>query len=80
VKYTPGLSKHLNGIYDYLWSNDLMFVSLDGDPLPGDTATARVIIRNPDGSYGEVDATGLIVRMVANPIFPEPNTYGWSCV
>jgi hypothetical protein len=79
VTYTPGLSKHLNGIDDYLWSNDLIFVSLGGDPLPADTATARVIIRNPGGSYSEVDATGPVVRMVANPIFPPPNPHGWRC-
>jgi len=79
--YTPGLSAHLNWIADYLWSNDLIFVSVDGQPFPETTATAHVIAREVDGSYTRVDATGSIQRMVSNPQLPTSPSSGsdWSC-
>ena len=81
VAYTPGRSAHLNPIYDYLWSNDLIFVSLNGQPLPGDSATARVTVRDASGNYSEVKASSAVQRMVANPVLPAPqsNDSGWNC-
>jgi hypothetical protein len=78
--YGPGVSAQLNGMYDYLWSNDLIFVSLDGTPLPDNVATARVIVRAGDGSIGVIVATGSVQRMVKNPTFPPPLVGGWDCV
>jgi hypothetical protein len=78
--YTPGLSAHLNGIYDYLWSNDLIFVSLNGQPLPGDVAYAHVIVRQADGTYGLIEASGPVLRGVTNPVLPAPvHDNGWGC-
>ena len=79
IIYGPGESAHLNGIYDYLWSNDLIFVSLGGQPLAGDVATARVIVRDAAGGYGEITATGSVQRMVVNPVLPAPRGPGWQC-
>ena len=78
LTYQPGMSAHLNGIDDYLWSNDLIFVSLDGQPLPGDSATARVIVRQVDGTYGRIDAVGAVQRGIANPVLPAPVS-NWAC-
>ena len=54
---------------------DLIFASLDGTPLPSDPVRARIIVLERDnagrGTYGEIDATGEIQRMVMNPVFPE---------
>ena len=77
--YTPGLVANLNGIYDYLWSNDLILVSLGGQPLPGDVAKAHVRVRSTDGVYHEIEASGPVERMVTNPILPAPVWGGWSC-
>lgn len=79
--YTPGLSAHLNWIADYLWSNDLIFVSLDGQPFPETTATAHVIAREADGSYTRVDASGPVLRMVSNPQLPTSTSSvsDWYC-
>ena len=79
--YTPGLSAHLNMIADYLWSNDLIFVSLDGQPFSETVATARVIVREAGGAYYQVDATGPVQRMVSNPVLPtsQSGDSGWMC-
>jgi hypothetical protein len=79
LSYGPGMSAELNGIYDYLWSNDLIFVSLDGTPLPDSIATARVVVRSGDGSVGSIFAAGPVQRMVKNPSFPAPLVGGWDC-
>jgi len=79
VVYGPGASEYLDGIYDYLWSNDLIFVSLDGQPIPGDVATARVTVRAVDGTLGIIEATGTVQRNVLAPVFPAPRPNGWSC-
>jgi hypothetical protein len=79
VVYTPGESAHVNGIYDYLWSNDLILVSIDGQPIPGDEAFAHVVVRDAHGVYGQLDAIGPVQRMVANPVFPQPSGSGWDC-
>ena len=79
VTYPPGRSAHLNGIDEYLWSNDLIFVSLDGQPLRADVATARVIARDAGGRYSEIVATSAIQRMVMNPALPAPTGSGWEC-
>jgi hypothetical protein len=79
--YTPGLSAHLNWIADYLWSNDLIFVSLDGAPFSETIATAHVIAREADGSYSQVDATAPVQRMVSNPQLPTSSSSvsDWNC-
>lgn len=79
VIYAAGSSAFLDGVYEYLWSNDLIFVSLDGQPLPGDVATARATVRAGDGTLGIVEATGRVQRMVSAPLFPEPRSNGWAC-
>lgn len=79
VLYTPGLSAHLITIVDYLWSNDLIFVSLDGQPFSETVATARVVVRE-GGVYYEIDAVGPIQRMVSNPVLPTSQSeQGWAC-
>lgn len=79
VGYAPGASAHVNGIFDYLWSNDLIFVSLNGQPLPASVATARAIVRGADGGYSEIVVTGVVQRMVTNPVLPPPDGGGWQC-
>ena len=79
--YTPGLSAHLNIIADYLWSNDLIFVSIDGQQFSETVATARVVVREAGGAYSEIDATGPVQRMVSNPVLPTTasSVSGWMC-
>ena len=78
LTYGPGVSEDLNGIYDYLWSNDLIFVSLDGIQLEGEVK-ALVMVREADGTYGQIEATGEIQRKVSSPDFPPPREFGWTC-
>jgi hypothetical protein len=79
VVYGPGSSSYLDGIYEYPWENDLIFVSLDGTPLPGDVATAHLVVRSADGATVKLDATAPIQRMVSNPSFPAPRANSWLC-
>jgi hypothetical protein len=79
VVYGPGISAYLDGVYEYVWSNDLIFASLDGTPLPGAVATANVTTRAADGTFVKIEATGAVQRMVANPDFPAPRPNGWLC-
>ena len=78
VTYGPGVSEFLTGVDDYLWLNDFIFVSVEGKPLEGE-ARARVIVREPNGAFGVIEATGSIQRGVTNPDFPPPRDSGWSC-
>lgn len=82
VTYSPGQSHHLNYIDPYLWSNDLILVGLDGIPVPGGLATARVLVRDSQGRYGTVEASATIQRMVKVPHLPAPPpgwSSGWTC-
>jgi len=80
ILYAPGTSAHLNGIDDYLWANDLIFVSPDGSGLPGD-ATAHVVMRDTEGNYSELTATAPVQRMVLHPDLPSPPPgTGWICL
>lgn len=79
--FPPGASLHLNGQFDYLWSNDLIFVSLDGTPFPNGDATAEIIVRDAQGGYGRVFVSGPIHRNVVAPLLPLPvwPDLGWEC-
>ena len=79
IVYAPGTSAHVNGIDDYLWANDLIFVSPDGAGLPGD-ATADVLMRDAAGNYSELTVTAPVQRLVLNPTFPPPQGNGWMCL
>ena len=78
---TSGTSAHVNPIFPYLWSNDLIVVSVDGTPLPDGPTTARVILRDAKGNIGQITAVGSIQRMVQNPDLPRPidNASYWTC-
>lgn len=79
--YEPGQSAHLNSIDPFLWNNDLIFVQVSGIPLPGDSATATVLVRSATGEYGFIDVSGPILRLPATYALPTsgaPNI-GWSC-
>ena len=80
ANYGPGMTAELNGIDDYLWSNDLIFVSLDGSPIPADSASGRVIVKIAEGAYNEIDAKGPVQRNAVNPVLPPPRLNGWSCL
>ncbi len=79
--YAPSESAHVNRIDPYLWANDLIFVSLDGTPLPNGPAYARVLVRETSGKVGYIEATGSIERMVPDPLFPriESSSQNWIC-
>jgi hypothetical protein len=79
--YGPGVRAQVNGVEPYLWSNEMFVFSLDGTPLPDGPATARVIVRDANGVYGAVEATGTIVRSVLNPQLPASPWRGddWYC-
>jgi hypothetical protein len=77
----PGTSEHANPIHSYLWSNDLLFVSLDGVPFSSRQATARVIVRTASGILSRLDVSGSIVHVGPNPILPLSPTEidTWGC-
>jgi hypothetical protein len=79
ASYSPGLSAHLNGFYEYLWSNDIFLVSLDGQPFASDSATARITVRGADRVESQIEAKGAVQRRVANPVLPAPQWGGWDC-
>ena len=78
--FMPGASAYVDGFYDYLWSNDLIMVSLDGRPVADSVATVHATIRSADGTEAVLEATGTVQRMVPNPVLPPPRTNGWECV
>lgn len=78
--FLPGRSAHLNVFDPYLWSNDLIFVNLDGHAVEGDGATARILVREASGGLGMVVARTTIQRNVKNPALPLGDvSEGWSC-
>lgn len=81
VVFTPGRRAEVNPIDAYLWANDLIFVSLDGTPFPGEVATARVTIRDAGGTRTVLETFGGVQRMSTQPGWPLASfdTYGWSC-
>lgn len=82
VPFAPGESALLAGIGDDPDAmNELFFVREPGQPLPGDTARVRLVVRDPDGQLGLLVAHGPIRRGVPLGDLPPANaTYnGWSC-
>lgn len=81
MHYYSGLASHVNYIDPYPWSNDMIFASLNGTPVPDGLAKARVIVRDATGNYGLMEATAPIQRMVAKPSFPLSafGSVSWSC-
>lgn len=79
--FRPGAVHHLNGQFEYLWSNDLLFVSLDGTPVPDGDAHAEVLVRDHYGRIGLLQVVGPLRRMLVNPVFapPEWPELGWAC-
>ena len=78
MRFANGQAAHVNGVDPYPWSNDMVFFSLNGAPLPEGPATARVIVRDAVGTWGMIQATAPIKRGVTNPTFPAP-IFAWSC-
>ncbi|HEX4934944.1 MAG TPA: hypothetical protein VFV33_17265 [Gemmatimonadaceae bacterium] len=82
VLYGPGASAFAVSFDPYLWSNDILFVRLDGTPVPDGEATASVYVHDDTGKSGLIDITGKIQRQVKNPFLPKPAIPGdnaWSC-
>jgi hypothetical protein len=71
----------VNYIRDYLWSNDLVMVNLDGTPVPDGPAVGRVFVRDSQGKLGVIDVTGPILRGLKNPAVPSTGSSieVWSC-
>jgi hypothetical protein len=80
LPYSAGEAAHVNRIDPYLWGNDLIFVRLDGAPLPDGVAKARVIVRDASGAYGLVETSGPVRRMDHDSL-PRPSASDayWSC-
>lgn len=79
IPFAPGQSRLLEGADPYLWINPLVLTSLDGIPLPGDTASLRLIVQRSDGSFGTVRATGPVHRRTSNTTAPGLPTWEWGC-
>lgn len=77
AKFGPGQSAQVIRFDPYPWNNDLLFVSLEGIPLPDEPATARVVVRDSNGQLGLLDATGTIRRNVADPDVPFGEDLMW---
>lgn len=79
--FPAGTSLHLNGLFPYLWSNDLIFARIDGTSAPEGDATAEVFVRDAHGVYGRLFVTGPIVRNLVDPTLPRPvwPDLGWDC-
>lgn len=82
VHFGPGTARLASYTYDYLWSNDVFFVSLDGTPVPAGPATARVIVRDASGKFSRIEATGPIIRSAPDPTIPTPANpiEEWLCL
>jgi hypothetical protein len=74
-----GETRDISGFDPYLWSNDLLLVSLDGTRVKGDTATAQLLFRDGAGNYGRAEVRGPILRLETNPAVPEPPAASWTC-
>jgi len=79
--FANGSSDYVNYIRDYLWSNDLVMVTLDGTPVPDGPAVGRIIVRDSRGTLGLIETTGPILRGLKNPAVPSTtsNLEVWSC-
>jgi hypothetical protein len=76
-----GASAYVDYVHDYLWSNDLFMISVDGTPAPAGVATGRLIIQDSHGKLGTIEATGPIVRGTVNPSLPTTSSdvQTWIC-
>lgn len=82
VYFMPGVTAYLNEFYPYLWSNELIFVNLDGTPVPEGDATVRLTVLDGAGRFGSVRARTRITRMANDPplpMRPSPGAEVWSC-
>jgi hypothetical protein len=79
--FANGSSDYVNYIRDYLWSNDLVMVNLDGTPVPDGPAMGRVLVRDAQGKLGLIEASGPILRGLKDPSVPSTtsNLEVWSC-
>jgi hypothetical protein len=81
IRFSGGLSAHVNYIDPEYYNNDMIFSSVSGGPVPDGPASAEVIVRDASGNYGLIEATGSIQRLVSHPTFPPATFVGvpWSC-
>jgi hypothetical protein len=81
LRFANGSSDYVNYIRDYLWSNDLVMVTLDGTPVPDGSALGRLLVRDSQGKLGLVETTGPILRGLKNPAVPSTGSSieVWSC-
>lgn len=81
LRFANGFSDYVNYIRDYLWSNDLVMVRLDGAPVPDGPAVGRVLVRDSQGKLGLIDVTGPILRGLKDPAVPSTTSdlVVWSC-
>ncbi len=87
ILYAPGLSAYVDGvfddplagIYDVVWSSDLIIVSSAGRQLTDYVGTARAIMRDAEGRSGEILAIAPVQRPSTKPTLPDPQWRGWQC-
>jgi hypothetical protein len=79
--FANGSSDYVNYIREYLWSNDLVMVTLDGTSVPDGPAVGRVLVRDSQGKLGLIEVTGPILRGLKDPAVPSTtsNLEVWSC-
>ena len=79
VHYSAGLSAYVSYVDPYPYANDMVISS--ATPVPDGLARARVIVRDANKTYGMIEATAPIQRMVLNPDLPPPSfpDPGWGC-
>jgi hypothetical protein len=77
--YAPGESGYVNGYDPYPWSNDILLVKLDGNPVIPGVAFARVYVVDAAGTVTQLDVTGPIERRPSATTLPPPDGGAWEC-
>ncbi|MBX7118249.1 MAG: hypothetical protein K1X31_04535 [Gemmatimonadaceae bacterium] len=81
VDLAGGERKHLLPWEEYLWSNQVFVVSLDGTLITDATAGVEVVLEDAAGRRGSLRATGPVRRMAEKAPLP-PSAGGieyWTC-
>jgi hypothetical protein len=77
----PGETMMLAGYNDAYYDNDLFGAvpATHRVPIGSDTASARLLVRDPSGTLTRIEARGRILRVESNPLLPPAPGLAWDC-